>query len=60
MAMFEAVLVVGVACLVMAAIVALARPFERWKPVAIRLSVFGAVLAVGSFIVMLAAGGLGG
>jgi hypothetical protein len=56
MELLEAVLVVGVACLAMAAIVALVRPFERWRRVAIRLSVVGAVLALGTLIVKLVAG----
>jgi hypothetical protein len=56
MEMFEAILVVGVACLAMAGIVALVKPFERWKSVAMRLSGVGADLSLGSLIVKLVAG----
>ena len=56
MELFEPVLVVGVACLVMAGIVALVRPFERWKPIAIRLSVLGVILVLVSLVVKLAGG----
>jgi hypothetical protein len=43
--------VVGVACLAIAGIVALAQPFERWKSVAVRFTVLGGVLALGSLVV---------
>jgi hypothetical protein len=52
--------VVGVACLAIAGIVALSRPFDRWKSVAVRFSVLGGVLAIGSVVVAALAGGPGG
>jgi hypothetical protein len=49
--------VVGVACLAIAGIVALSRPFERWRSVAVRFSVLGGVLAVGSLVMAALTGG---
>jgi hypothetical protein len=51
------VLVVGVACLGIAAIVAAVRPFEQWKSTAIRMAVLGAVLVIGGLIWRALAGG---
>jgi hypothetical protein len=47
---FGATVVVGLACLVLAAIVALVRPFDQWRSVAIRLSGFGLILVLASLV----------
>jgi hypothetical protein len=57
MDVFGAVVVVGVACLVLAGIVALVRPFDRWRSVATRLSGLGIILVIGSLLVRALAGG---
>jgi hypothetical protein len=41
-------IVVGVACFAIAGVVALTRPFDTWRQVAIRLTVLGAILVVGT------------
>jgi hypothetical protein len=40
----------GLACLAIAGIVALSRPIDNWRPVAIRIASVGAVLALGGAI----------
>jgi hypothetical protein len=57
MDLYGIVLVAGVACLVIAGIVAGVRPFEHWKGVAIRMSSLGAVLVIGGLIWRALAGG---
>jgi hypothetical protein len=51
MDMYGATIVIGVCCLVLAGIVALVRPIDRWRPVAIRLSGFGVILVLVSLVV---------
>jgi hypothetical protein len=51
MDVFAYVFIVGLACLGIAGIVALTRPFEQWKSVAVRMTSLGVVLTVGSLVV---------
>jgi len=41
-------IVVGLASLAIAGVIALTRPFDTWRQVAIRLAVVGAILVVGT------------
>jgi hypothetical protein len=49
--LFGTLEIVGLACLAIAGIVALTKPIENWRPVALRLAVLGAVLMVGGLII---------
>jgi hypothetical protein len=57
MDLYGIVLIVGVACLGIAAIVAGVRPFEQWKSVAVRMASMGAVLVIGGLIWRALSGG---
>jgi hypothetical protein len=48
---FAMTIAIGIVCIIIAAVVAVSRPIENWRNVAVRLAVLGAVLAVGTAIV---------
>jgi hypothetical protein len=48
MDLFGIPIVIGLASVAIAGIVALTRPFETWRQVAIRLLVLGAILVIGT------------
>ena len=50
MDLFGITIAVGVAALAIAGIVAVSRPIDNWRPVAIRIASVGAVLALGGAI----------
>ena len=50
-----ALMVVGVACLAIAALVAVVRPFENWRDTALRLAGVGVALGVIGLVVRLLA-----
>jgi len=48
MDLYSIPIVIGLASVAIAGIVALTRPFETWRRVAIRLLVLGAILVIGT------------
>ncbi|MBV9581998.1 MAG: hypothetical protein JO057_25740 [Chloroflexi bacterium] len=58
MDVFAVAAVTGVACLAMAGVVALTRPIERWRTIAMRLTTLGGILIVVGLILWVIQGNL--